>query len=198
MSDLIDPARPERYRLTKATRRLIEAVRKMDPDVDLSQIAAQVEKLTSEVEKHQIEIGEQRGRGNYRRRSPLVGRSNAMAPPFTYEFDSDQVAVHGTFGLAYEGPPGFVHGGWISLAFDEIMGMANAIGGHVALTARLTVKYREPTPLEQPVRIEAHTKKVEGRRITTIGTLSVGEKVTAEAEGLFIALDEKRTKKHFG
>jgi len=193
-----DKTRPDRYRLAQATRRLLNAVLVMNPDTDLGVTADRVENLAVEVEKYPAEPDRQRGHGNYRRRSPLVGRNNAMAPPFTYNFDSDRVSMRGTFGLAYEGPPGFVHGGWISLAFDEIMGMANAIEGHVALTARLTVKYRKPTPVHKEVVIEANTERVNGRRVTTVGTLSVDGVITAEAEGLFIKLGAQQDEEYFG
>ena len=60
------------------------------------------------------------------------------------------------------------------------------------MTARLLVNYRTPTPLHEPLRIEAWLERREGRKIFVAGTMTVGERVTAEAEGLFIAFNPER------
>ena len=46
----------------------------------------------------------------------------------------------------YEGPPGYVHGGCVALAFDELLGMVNVLNGLGGLTGKLTVRYRRPDP----------------------------------------------------
>ena len=112
--------------------------------------------------------------------------------------DDDGVHAWGTFGTPSEGPPGYVHGGWVALAFDEALGMANAAAGHSGMTARLTIRYRRPTPLHVPVRLDARTQRVEGRRIVTVGTLHAGDQLTAEAEGLFVSISEDRAREYFG
>ena len=85
-----------------------------------------------------------------------------------------------------------MHGGWIALAFDEILGMANIASGHPGMTGRLTVKYRRPTPLHTELRLEGWTEQVDGRRLVTRGTLEADGVVTAEAEGLFVVIDPER------
>jgi acyl-CoA thioesterase FadM len=77
----------------------------------------------------------------------------------------------------------------VALAFDEALGMATNAAGHVSVTGRLTIRYRRLTPLHTEVTLEAHTARVEGRRITTVGTMRVGDAITAEAHGLFITAD---------
>jgi acyl-CoA thioesterase FadM len=57
------------------------------------------------------------------------------------------------------------------------------------MTASLTIHYRRPTPLYTDLRIEAHTDRVEGRKVYTKGSILAGDLVTAEAEGLFIQID---------
>ena len=121
-----------------------------------------------------------------------------MAPPLSYEIDGSRVLVRGRFGAPCEGPPGYVHGGWIALAFDEALGMANVASGHSGMTGRLTVRYRRPTPLHTDVLLEAWTERVDSRRFTNVGTLRVGSDITAQAEGLFIAIDADRALEYFG
>jgi acyl-coenzyme A thioesterase PaaI-like protein len=91
-----------------------------------------------------------------------------------------------------------VHGGWIALAFDEMLGMANIASGHPGMTGRLSVRYRRPTPLHSPIEFEAWTEEVDGRRVVTRGTLSVDGVVTAEAEGLFVVIDLEKALEYFG
>jgi acyl-coenzyme A thioesterase PaaI-like protein len=135
---------------------------------------------------------------DYLPRSPLVGSISPLAPPLSYEMHDDHVVAHGSFGAAYEGPPGYVHGGWVALAFDEALGMANAVSGHPGMTARLTVRYRKPTPLRTELHLHARTERVDGRRISTVATLRAGDLVTAEAEGLFVVIGAERSLEYFG
>lgn len=122
--------------------------------------------------------------------SPVSGRSNAVAPPVLLRLVRDDETGHRiegevTFGAAYEGPPGHVHGGYVAAAFDELLGFAQLSPGY---TARLTVTYRRPTPLHRLLRLEAAIESVEGRKRIVRGrcTLEDGT-LLSEAEGLFIA-----------
>lgn len=124
--------------------------------------------------------------------SPVLGRANPLAPPVTVRLEDDRIHGSATFGSAYEGPPGCVHGGYIAAAFDEVLGTAQSLGGAPGMTGRLTVHYRSPTPLHQPLRFEAWLESVSGRKILTKGQLFHGDVLCAEAEGLFISIDFNR------
>jgi acyl-coenzyme A thioesterase PaaI-like protein len=121
--------------------------------------------------------------------SPMLGRANPLAPPI--EIWSEGMVLHGraTFGAAYEGPPGCVHGGYVAAAFDEVLGSSQSLGGRPGMTGRLTVHYRSPTPLRTEVAFEARVIEVSGRKTFTHGTLHAGDRLCAEAEGLFISVD---------
>mgnify|MGYP006303230097 CR=1 FL=1 len=99
---------------------------------------------------------------------------------------------HARFGPAYEGPPGCVHGGWVAAAFDEVLGFAQSLTGIPGMTGTLTVIYRRPTPLETDLRFEARVERTEGRKRFVRGTVTGGGELTAEAEGIFIAIDPER------
>jgi acyl-coenzyme A thioesterase PaaI-like protein len=94
-----------------------------------------------------------------------------------------------TFNAAYEGPPGCVHGGHLAAAFDEVLGLAQSLSGSPGMTARLTVNYRKPTPLHQPLRFEAKISNREGRKVFTVGKCFANGVLTAEADALFISVD---------
>jgi len=120
--------------------------------------------------------------------SPLLGRSNPLAPPISVDMVEDQVVGRARFGSAYEGPPGCVHGGCIAAAFDEVLGIAQSLCGLPGMTARLTVRYRKPTPLHADLRFVGKLVDVQGRKISTHGELWADDLLTAEAEGLFISV----------
>ena len=120
--------------------------------------------------------------------SPMLGRANPLAPPIQLWLDGDRMVGTARFGAAYEGPPGCVHGGYVAAAFDEVLGSTQSLSGRPGMTGRLTVHYRSPTPLETELRFVGWLESVEGRKILTKGELWAGERLCAEAEGLFISI----------
>ncbi len=124
--------------------------------------------------------------------SPLIGLANPLSPPVVIRVEDDHIDGRVTFGAAYEGPPGCVHGGYIAAAFDEVLGSAQSLGGRPGMTGTLTIRYRSPTPLHTPLRFEAGVTGVEGRKIFTTGRCYADDVLTAEAEGIFISIDRER------
>jgi acyl-coenzyme A thioesterase PaaI-like protein len=122
--------------------------------------------------------------------SPMLGRANPLAPPLSLSKDGKVMHAVATFGAAYEGPPGCVHGGYIAAAFDEVLGSAQSLGGgRPGMTGRLTIHYRSPTPLRTELRFAGWVERIEGRKTFALGTLHAGDRLCAEAEGLFISID---------
>jgi acyl-coenzyme A thioesterase PaaI-like protein len=120
--------------------------------------------------------------------SPFIGRANPLAPPIQLQEIDGKVYGRVVFGSAYEGPPGCVHGGYIAAAFDEVLGATQTLSGRPGMTGTLTVKYRSPTPLHAELRFIGEFVEVQGRKIFTEGKLFAGERLCAEAEGLFISI----------
>lgn len=124
--------------------------------------------------------------------SPIIGRSNPLAPPVELEVRDGKVYGRAVYGSAYEGPPASVHGGYIAAAFDEVLGMTQSMSGNPGMTGTLTVKYRSPTPLHTELRFEGTLERVEGRKIFTSGRLFSGDRLCAEAEAIFISVDFRK------
>lgn len=127
-----------------------------------------------------------------RERSPFIGRANPVALPLVVEFVDGGIDAVANFGTLYEGPPGCLHGGYIAGIFDEVLGAAQTLAGQAGMTGRLTIHYRSPTPLNTDLHLRARLESVNGRKIVCKGTLHAGERLCAEAEGLFIAVDPKK------
>jgi acyl-coenzyme A thioesterase PaaI-like protein len=200
-------ATTERATLAAALRQLIDAAMSVE-DVDgatLESIASDVEALTERLGRGRDEGPGYRPRnhGDYLPRSPIVGEASPLSPRLDWDVVTDDegrvgVEAHGIFGAAYEGPPSFVHGGWIACAFDEVLGIANIAAGHPGMTARLTIQYRRPTPLFRELRFHAWLDRVEGRRIMSRAEVYDGDTLTAEAEGLFVQPRPELAEQYFG
>jgi len=198
----------DRIRLAESTRALIEAVaavEAVDPDDDpaLAAAADAIDGVTASLQASATSSASTRYRaerryGDYLPRSLLVGRAHPISPGARYDFADGVLDVRVTFGPAYEGPPGYVHGGIVALAFDELFGMVTVLNGQGGLTGRLSVRYRKPTPLGQELRMTAWIDHHEGRRMRTRGTIHAGHQLTAESEGLFVTLRPESARDYFG
>lgn len=120
--------------------------------------------------------------------SPLTGMLNPLAPPLQISREADTVVALATFGPQYEGPPGCVHGGFVAAAFDEVLGVTQSLTGRAGMTANLSVDYRSPTPLHRELRFTGRVDRTEGRKIFTSATLHDGDRLCAEASGLFVSM----------
>lgn len=203
-----DPRLVQRVRLADSTRALIAAVASAndtdDADDDaLAAAADAVDAATAALRSTAAPSRTDRRRvhrtyGNFMPRSLLVGRAHPISPAGTYTFADGVLDVRVTFGSAYEGPPGSVHGGIIALALDELFGMVTVLNGQGGLTGRLSARYRKPTPLGRELRMTAWIERHEGRRMRTRGTIHADDVLTVEAEGLFVTVKPETRREYFG
>jgi acyl-coenzyme A thioesterase PaaI-like protein len=193
----------EKRRLAAAMREVIGQLVESDaPEDELARAADALERYARQLETHPksgkyqglAESSLSGGAPSFFDMSPLIGLANPLAPPVSMEADREQGLVRAsvTFGTAYEGPPGSVHGGWVAAAFDEVLGFANSLSGNPGMTGTLTVRYRKPTPLHTLLRFEAKLDRVEGRKKFTSSQLYAGDLLTAEAEGIFVSVDPSK------
>ena len=196
-----------RRRLAEAMRSVVELLITSDaPEEELRQAALRLEDYAERLRQHprrvrylgfaetavadeQPALDEAEGGGHFDF-SPLIGRSNPLAPPIVLRSEEDTGRVHGSvvFGSAYEGPPGCVHGGYIAAAFDEVLGYAQTFSGSPGMTGTLTTVYRSPTPLHEELCFEAWIERSEGRKVFCRGTLHAGARLCAEADAIFVSM----------
>ena len=153
----------------------------------LNEVAAHLEEHAPPVEERMANMWAGEG---FNRHNPVTGPENALAPPLNIRTRPDRSVVGvTTLGLQYQGPPHSVHGGISALLLDDTLGVANFSAGAPGMTAQLSLRYRRPTPLFEPLTVEARQVSVDGRKIRTTGTISARGEVCVEAEGLFIAVN---------
>ncbi|WP_228001104.1 PaaI family thioesterase [Nocardia australiensis] len=123
-------------------------------------------------------------------RIDLPARGNVTLPPFTIDHaDPDGVQARITFRTFHLGGNNAAHGGQVATGFDDLLGMAAAIhAGAVTRTASLTVDYRSITPLNTELTVRSWAERQEGRKVFVRATLHDGDRLCAEAHGLFIVL----------
>lgn len=120
----------------------------------------------------------------------LPVRGHAMLPEIhVHTRDASRVAGLVTFGRWSMGGGMAVHGGVVSLVFDEVLGMlAAAHARAITRTAYLHTDYRALTPVDVELQVEAWIERVEGRKITVRGEVRHGDVVCAEGDALFLRL----------
>ena len=156
----------------------------------LERAARVIRGLTEELAPHRREAG---GRPFYVR-DARVGIHNPVQPRPRLE-TADGVTRGGVrFGVAFEGPPGTVHGGIVALLFDQLLGHHNVEIGTGGMTGRLEVRYRRPTPIDADLTLEARTLRRGERRAQVCGEIRHGDVITAQAVGLFMQRRRRSTR----
>ena len=112
----------------------------------------------------------------------VIGSCNPVAPPIEVSFEQPMAIGRVVFTAPYEGAPGCVHGAVIAGAFDIMLTAANVMAGAAGPTVTLSLRYRKPTVIDQPVRFEAWVTERTDRRTHSRGRLLQGKVVTVEAE----------------
>jgi len=118
--------------------------------------------------------------------SPIIGPYNPIAPPFRFSMEDGIMHATGNFDSQYCGPPEGVHGGYVAALMDELLGVTCVMNGHGGYTGTLTIRYISPTPLDVELTATAQVKEIKDRKAIIIGELKAGDRLCAEAEGIFI------------
>ncbi|WP_245565464.1 PaaI family thioesterase [Nocardioides insulae] len=122
------------------------------------------------------------------RRTP--GRGQALVPVFTRtERGERHLAGTVRFGAFHLGVNGAVHGGALSVLFDDLLGtVAHWAGPVPSRTAYLKTDYRAIAPIDVTLGVRCWIERVEGRKRFVRGEITHGDVVCAEAEALFLEL----------
>jgi hypothetical protein len=178
--------------LTQSLRRLVDAgIRTGADERIIREAQATIDKVADALEGSRFETTSTlRHAGTGRPlawANPAVGLRNAIAPPMLVQQEADGSCwAEFTLGLAYEGPPGWVHGGICALVLDHLLGEVASCGlTKPRFTGTITLRYLRGTPLG-PLRAEAFIDRIEGAKTYARGYLSDADGYTVEADGVFI------------
>jgi acyl-coenzyme A thioesterase PaaI-like protein len=94
--------------------------------------------------------------------------------------------------VRHQGFPGVLHGGVIATLLDETMGRTGALQREWLVTGKLDIRYRQPAPLGQPIRVWGEVARKRRGAIDAIGAVELRDgTVVADARGLFLELPER-------
>jgi acyl-coenzyme A thioesterase PaaI-like protein len=120
-----------------------------------------------------------------------VFATNPQAFPLEIHFDGDTATARTTANALYEGPPGTVHGGYLSHLLDVLLGTLVQATGRRGLTANLDLRYLAPTPLDEPLHLHGRIVDAAGRRVLAEGRVEHAGEVTVEARGTFVDVSRR-------
>jgi hypothetical protein len=120
-----------------------------------------------------------------------VGSFNPCFPEYEIRVDQERASGSVSFPLAYEGPPGCVHGGFLAVFFDCVIQHHNCEYGVAGKTTALNLEYRRPTPLLRSLQFEIE-RTSDTKRITSVATLQLEDQVVCQATMEAVAGDRSR------
>jgi hypothetical protein len=110
-----------------------------------------------------------------------IGAFNPCFPEYEIHVDGNGATGAVAFPIAYEGPPGIVHGGFLAVFFDCVVQHHNCDMGMAGKTTSLTLRYRRPVPLLTSLAFTIDRSVADGR-IHSMARLLADERVLCEAE----------------
>lgn len=114
----------------------------------------------------------------------VCGRKNPRGLHLKVEKDGDKGAVAEFLAEeTYKGWSRYLHGGVVSLIFDELLGWTSCYLGYTAVTARVEVRYRHPIPIGSRVTFKGRLQKEE-KGLLFIRTEAFLPDGTLAAEGM--------------
>jgi acyl-coenzyme A thioesterase PaaI-like protein len=191
---------PDWLRLAEAIRRQIVACVEMDAEPEtIANLAEQAELLATALESEakgkrfglvEAMWGEIGDAMDYLPFSPIMGRLNPASSGLRVRREGERAVGRVVLDETAEGAVGLSHGGVISGIWDEVLASANAVKQTGGPTGRLTIKYRKPTPLYEPLVYEAWVERIDERKVFVRGECRIEgqDVVLTEAEGIFIRL----------
>jgi uncharacterized protein (TIGR00369 family) len=123
------------------------------------------------------------------------GQANSAGLRLEFFLDADGGVVSlPAVSPAFEGHPGYLHGGVIATLLDEAMSKAVRAKGLTAMTRHIAIDYLRPIPSATPLRVEGRVTRGEGRKHWTESRiLDAHGAVLAKAQGVFIEIRSRTT-----
>jgi acyl-coenzyme A thioesterase PaaI-like protein len=125
-----------------------------------------------------------------------VENTSGLAMKF-FEISPGEVMAEHTVTGQFQSYPGMVHGGIIAAMLDEASGRSLMGSGESRFmyTAQLTIRYRKPVPLNQPLKILGHAGESRGHISKARGEIFGPDgQLLAQADAVLIDIPQETLK----
>lgn len=117
----------------------------------------------------------------------VCGPNNPIGLKLKFREENDQYITEFTAGPEHQSYDGIVHGGIVSTVLDEIMAGYIYTKGLHAVTARLEVRYRQSTPIGQPLTVVGWITRERGKLYELAGEIRLADgTVTADGKATVV------------
>ncbi|EIW26249.1 PaaI family thioesterase [Pelosinus fermentans] len=119
------------------------------------------------------------------------GKDNPIGLKLEFVEEEDTYRTTFTAKPEHQGYDGIMHGGLVSTLLDEVMARYINMKGYNAVTARLEVRFRQPTPLGQQLTARAKIISQRGKLYEIKSELSLPDgTVTAEGKATIAVVED--------
>jgi acyl-coenzyme A thioesterase PaaI-like protein len=121
------------------------------------------------------------------------GSSNPMGLGMRFRLEDDRAVAEFRPAPHHQGFPGYMHGGLVATMLDEAMGWAVYGQGVWAVTARMSVRFREPVPLSGSLLVAGWVTRTRGPLLDARAEIRTSEgALLGQAEGVFMRVRGRR------
>lgn len=132
----------------------------------------------------------------YSRGCFVCGRDNPHGLGLRFERRGEWVETECLLAPHYNGFVERTHGGIIAALLDEAMGWATVLsGGRFTYTVELTLRYKRPVPVGEPVRVRARVVRENRRLASAEGEILSGDEQLVQASGKFMHTSAEETRR---
>lgn len=119
------------------------------------------------------------------------GINNPIGLKLKFREEADTYITNFTAGTEHQSYDGIVHGGIISTLLDEVMTGYIYAKGYNAVTAKLDVRFRKPTPIGESLKITGKMIGQRGNMIELSGAIQLADgTITAQGKATVAVLEE--------
>ena len=119
------------------------------------------------------------------------GKNNPIGLHLNFKIIDDRFVATKTLSREYQSYPGIVHGGIVSTMLDEAMGGLIVERGEKAVTAKMELRYRKPTPVGEPVTVTGWEESRRRNMVITKGTITLSDgSIAAEATATMMIVND--------
>jgi len=121
------------------------------------------------------------------------GKENPIGLQLTFSEKDDSYITTFIPGPQHQGYDGIMHGGLVSTILDEVMARYLYAKGFNAVTAKLEVRFRKPTPIGQQLTVTGKIAGKRGNMYELVSTITLPDgTITAQGKATVAVLEDSK------